>query len=164
MPDQKEEAVARLLVAPGRDSLSKEQFAARVPRRSHPDDAGLDLVVDEYMRVEARCKATVPHGIRVVMPPECFGQLVPRSSTLLLKGLIMQVGTIDPGYRGVLATVVYNPNGHAVILSEGDRISQLLILPFKPFPVATIAVANLPKTERGEAGFGSTGGMTQATR
>jgi dUTP pyrophosphatase len=168
MPEPKDDAVPtkHLLVAPFAQTppLTKEQFEARIPRRSHDDDAGLDLVVNEYVRIDRHCRATIPHGIAIALPEGCFGLLVPRSSTLINKGLIMQVGTIDPGYRGQLCTVVYNPTGAVITLSEGDRVSQLILLPFKPFPVSAVAVKDLPKSERGTAGFGSTGGHTPGTR
>lgn len=168
MPPQNEDPAPakHLLVAPFPQTppLTKEQFEARIPKRSHPDDAGLDLFVNEYIRVDRHCRATIPHGIAIALPDSCFGMIVPRSSTLLNRGLIAAVGTIDFGYRGQLCTVAYNPTGQVIILAEGDRISQLIILPYKPFPVRTVTVKDLPESERGTAGFGSTGGHTLGSR
>ena len=89
------------------------------------------------------------------------GFLMPRSS-LGSKGIILAntIGLIDPSYRGPLTAMMYNSSEYDFRIDHGDRICQLLILPYLYFDNDDLSVAEvdeLSKTERGSGGFGSTG-------
>lgn len=127
------------------------------PVRAHDTDAGLDLCVPEGQGCLVRSGAvyTIDLGVRVAIPDGYYGQLVLRSSAGA-KGLTTPhgVGIIDPGYRGnikLLVAALTEP----VLVSVGERICQLIILPLTPVDVQFGTVDD--NTARGAEGFGSTG-------
>lgn len=67
----------------------------------------------------------------------------------------MSGGVIDPDYEGEVCALVHNLNSTRVILGQGERIAQLVCLPY--VQAKYVKVNRLPSTERGESGFGSTG-------
>lgn len=142
--------------AQGPDSKS-----AKLPRRQYGGDAGLDLEVSQYQLVMPGATVRLPHNIAVELPTGAFGMIVPRSSTLPNKGLLVMTGIIDPGFRGEVQTVVYNPTKRAVAVNSDERLSQLLVLPLLSVTVEEVTdPESLSKSDRGEAGFGSSGGLT----
>jgi dUTP pyrophosphatase len=64
-------------------------------------------------------------------------------------------GTIDAGYRGEIMVTLYNSSTESFEIEVGDRIAQLLIQSVEQ--ANFIAVDQLPDSDRGQAGFGSTG-------
>jgi dUTP pyrophosphatase len=69
--------------------------------------------------------------------------------------LANSIGIIDADYRGPLGVTLINNAAWSQAYLKGDRIAQLVVLPFllaDPVPVEELTV-----TERGEGGFGSTG-------
>jgi len=142
--------------AQGPDSKS-----GKLPRRQYKGDAGLDLEVSQYQLVMPGATVRLPHNIAVEVPIGTFGIVVPRSSTLPNKGLLVMIGILDPGFRGEVQTVVYNPTKRSVAVNSDERLSQLLVLPLLSVTVEEVdAPESLSKSDRGEAGFGSSGGLT----
>jgi len=95
-------------------------------------------------------------GIKVKLPDNAWGMVTGRSSTAWKKRLITIQGIIDSQYTGYLRTLIYNPNNVSKRIYEGDRLSQLIIVP--KYDLKSIEqVDELPDTERAESGFGSTG-------
>ena len=130
----------------------------RIPGRAHDDDAGLDLHAAEAARLEPGARASVGTGIAVEIPPGHAGLVLPRSGLAAKHGiaLVNAPGLIDPGYRGELRVLLLNTDpGEAFEISPGDRIAQLLLVPF--VPAEPVEVAELDETARGLAGFGSSG-------
>lgn len=125
----------------------------RVPTRSYDQDCGYDLYSSEPVLVPAKGHADVPHNIKIELPPDTWGWLTSRSSTLRKLGLVVIGGVIDGGYRGELFTQVYNPTDSAIEVKYDSRISQLIVMPLIVPPV--IAVAEISETDRGSKGFGS---------
>ena len=127
------------------------------PTRAHATDAGLDLYVPEGQGCLVRCGAayTIDLGIRVAIPDGYYGQLTLRSSAGM-KGLSMPhgVGVIDADYRGNIKATV-TALTEPTVISAGDRICQLIILPLPPVDVESGVVND--NTDRGKGGFGSTG-------
>lgn len=127
------------------------------PVRAHDTDAGLDLYVPEGQGCLVRPGAvySIDLGVRVAIPDGYYGQLTLRSSAGG-KGLAIPhgVGIIDSGYRGnlkVLVAALADP----VLVSAGERICQLIILPLPAVEYEPGIVDN--DTDRGDGGFGSTG-------
>lgn len=127
------------------------------PARAHDTDAGLDLYVPEGQGALIRPGAvyTIDLGVRVAIPDGYYGQLALRSSAGQ-KGLTIPngIGIIDSGYRGnlkLLVTALTEP----VLVAAGERICQLIILPLPSIAVEAGTVDDT--TDRGAAGFGSTG-------
>jgi dUTP pyrophosphatase len=129
-----------------------------LPAPAHPGDAGLDLRSRVDVEVGPGERAMVPTGLAVAIPPGHAGLVLPRSGLASREGLTLAnaPGLIDAGYRGeVVCAVVNLDRERAVRIARGDRIAQLVV-------VAVPAVApewaeELPPSERGEGGFGSTG-------
>jgi dUTP diphosphatase len=131
---------------------------ARVPRRSHEGDAGLDLFAVEGAVIAPGERASVPTGIALEIPPGHAGFVLPRSGLAARHGiaLVNAPGLIDSGYRGELRVLLLNTDrSEAFTIAAGDRVAQLLVVPF--VDVEPVAVDELALSMRGESGFGSTG-------
>jgi dUTP pyrophosphatase len=131
---------------------------AKLPTRATAGDAGLDLYASEPARLGAGERASVGIGIAIEVPEGHAGLVLPRSGWAAKHGisLVNAPGLIDAGYRGEVRVLLLNTDREeAFEISEGDRIAQLLVVPFAPLqPVEADALA---ESERGEGGFGSTG-------
>jgi dUTP pyrophosphatase len=120
--------------------------------------AGMDLLADVEAEVilAAGERRLVPTGLAVAIPPGYEGQIRPRSGRAARDGLTLlnAPGTIDSDYRGEVQVLLVNLGSVPVHLRRGDRIAQLVIA-----PVARVSweeVTELPPSERGPGGFGST--------
>jgi len=128
--------------------------------------AGMDLLAaidaDATLVVEPGARVQVPTGLQIALPAGTEGQVRPRSGLAARHGLTVlnAPGTIDADYRGEVGVLLVNLGAEPVTISRGDRIAQLVVAPV--LQVAVEAADALPETVRGEGGFGSTGGMTQA--
>ncbi len=128
-----------------------------VPRYAHAGDAGLDLAAADPVTLAPGERAAVPTGLAIAIPAGWVGLVHPRSGLARRHGLTVAnaPGTIDAGYRGEVQVLLINLGEAAVELDAGDRIAQLLV---QPVGVAEVVeVDALSDTDRGVAGFGSTG-------
>ena len=129
-----------------------------LPAYARPGDAGLDLGSAIDIEIGPGERALVPTGVAVAIPEGHAGLVLPRSGLASRRGLTLAnaPGLIDAGYRGEVACAMVNlDRSQPVRISRGDRIAQLVVL-----PIATMEpwwVDELPRSERGEGGFGSTG-------
>jgi len=134
---------------------SKSTTPWKAPSRSYAGDCGYDLYVSETMACDPLTNTNIPHNIKIQLPPDTWGWLTARSSTLRDKGLIVQGGVIDGSFRGEVLTQVFNPTADEIVVEEGDRISQLILMPL--ITPAVVFVDELDRTDRGGRGFGSSG-------
>jgi dUTP diphosphatase len=129
---------------------------AILPQRAYADDAGLDLAACESVVLGPGERATVGTGLAVAIPPGYAGYVQPRSGLASNHGISMvnSPGLVDSGYRGELRVVLLNTDRrHAFEVEPGMRIAQLVLL---PVPHVDLRVVDeLPASERGERGFGS---------
>jgi dUTP pyrophosphatase len=126
--------------------------------RARPGDAGLDLSANAEVKVMPGERALIPTGIAVAIPDGHAGLVLPRSGLASRQGLTLSnaPGLIDSGYRGEVTIAVVNlDREQPVEIRRGDRIAQLLLVPFAEAEPAE--VDELPGSERGGGGFGSTG-------
>ncbi len=131
---------------------------AILPVRAHDGDAGLDLHAAEPATIGAGERAAIGTGIAVEIPPGHAGLVLPRSGLALRHGiaLVNAPGLIDAGYRGELRVLLLNTDReHSFDIEPGDRIAQLLVVPFAG--VSPLEVPALSDSERGAGGFGSSG-------
>ena len=100
----------------------------------------------------------IPTGIRVALPENTIGMILPRSGIGSKKGLVLGnlVGNIDPDYRGAVKICLWNRSDRSHIIEPLSRIGQLVVTPVLN-PNRWELVEDLDTTERGEEGFGSTG-------
>jgi dUTP pyrophosphatase len=127
-----------------------------LPRHAYAGDAGLDLSACERVVLGPGERALVPTGVAVAVPPGYAGYVQPRSGLAIDHGItiVNTPGLVDSGYRGELRIILLNTDGERSFAVEpGMRIAQLVILPVPP--VELRVVDELPDSERGERGFGS---------
>jgi dUTP pyrophosphatase len=130
---------------------------ARPPARSREGDAGYDLRCLEGFRLAPGERAMVGTGVALALPPHVAGLVTPRSGLAARHGiaLVNSPGLVDPNYRGELRVILVNLGAERFEAQAGDRIAQLLLVPFWA-PELEI-VEELPPSERGADGFGSSG-------
>jgi dUTP pyrophosphatase len=131
---------------------------AKAPLRAHSGDAGCDLFAAEAARIEPGERASVGTGIAVEIPDGSAGLVLPRSGLASRHGIsvVNAPGLIDAGYRGEVRVLLLNTDKHAAFeIQAGDRIAQLVIVEVPD--VEPVWVDELPASERGEGGFGSSG-------
>jgi dUTP pyrophosphatase len=127
-----------------------------VPERAYAGDAGLDLASCERVELGPGERALVPTGLAVAIPEGYAGFVQPRSGLALRHGIsiVNTPGLIDSGYRGELRVTLLNTDTReAFTVEPGMRIAQLLIVPIPD--VELVEVDELPASERGARGFGS---------
>ncbi len=128
------------------------------PRYAQMGDAGLDLLAAEDYSLAPGARAAIPTGIAVALPAGFAGFVNARSGRALKEGLALAnaPGLIDSGYRGEIKVIVVNLDPTSTIdIKRGDKIAQLVVQPVES--VELEVVEELPGSERGEGGFGSTG-------
>ena len=130
-----------------------------LPAYARPGDAGADLVTAEDVDLGPGERAMVRTGIAIALPTGYAAFVHPRSGLAAKHGvtLVNAPGTIDAGYRGEIKVILLNTDSaRPVSLRRGDRIAQLVVQRVEN--VAFREVPALPDSDRGEHGFGSTGG------
>ena len=105
-------------------------------------------------------RRAVKTGVSIALPElisdcEVYGRVAPRSGLAVNKGLDVLAGVIDASYRGEIAVVLINLSSEEVSLDKGAKIAQLIIERYHA--VEWEEVSELPPSERGEGGFGSSG-------
>ena len=131
---------------------------AVVPARAYPGDAGLDLAACERVELGPGERAVVGTGLAVAIPEGYAGFVQPRSGLALKHGVtcLNTPGLIDAGYRGELKVLLINTDPREdFLVKRGERIAQLVIQRVEK--VSFREVDELPSSERGSGGFGSTG-------
>jgi dUTP pyrophosphatase len=127
---------------------------AKLPYRAHKNDSGADLFAVKDVVIAPRSSAKIATGICLALAEGTSGLIWGRSS-LESAGLKVVAGLIDAGYRGEVMVCMFNLTDVPVKLAKGQKIAQLVIVPthYPDFETCD----NLPQTERGTGGFGSTG-------
>ncbi len=130
-----------------------------LPARQSAHAAGVDLLaaVDAPVEISPGAFARIPTGVAIALPEGHEAQVRPRSGLSAKHGLFLlnSPGTIDEDYRGEIAVLVANFGSTPFRVERGLRIAQLVVS-----PVARVEwreVPELPPTDRGAGGFGSTG-------
>ena len=129
---------------------------ALLPAFAYSGDAGLDLATCERVELLPGERTVVSTGIAVAIPAGYAGFVQPRSGLAAAHGiaLVNSPGLIDSGYRGEIRVVLLNTDRARTFVAEpGERIAQLVVLPVPE--VALVEVNELPASERGVRGFGS---------
>jgi len=127
-----------------------------LPTQAYAGDAGLDLAACERVTLEPGERATVATGVAVAIPAGYAGYVQPRSGLAEKHGItiVNTPGLVDSGYRGELRIILLNTDRErAFEIEPGMRIAQLVLLSVPP--VELRVVDELPASERGERGFGS---------
>lgn len=136
---------------------TKTDDTGQQPRRAYHDDAGFDLYVSKETTIPAGKFMDVHTDVAVELPADSWAMLTGRSSTLRSKGLLVNQGIIDPGYRGELFIGCWNMTANDVTVHPGDRIGQLIVMCNRTAQTSLVETDALSPHPRGTKGFGSTG-------
>ena len=132
---------------------------AKVPTRGSKYAAGYDLyaATDYIIDIAPHSTVKIGTGIAIELPEGTFGAIFARSGLATKKGLRPAncVGVCDEDYRGEYIVAVHNDTDIKQFIAHGDRIAQLVVLPY--IPVTFTTTDELTETTRGNGGFGSTG-------
>ena len=129
-----------------------------LPAYQREGDAGLDLCSAESVVIEPGERLVIGTGIAVAIPSGYVGFTTPRSGLAARQGLSMvnAPGVIDSGYRGEIKIILVNLDSRESIrIERGDRVAQLVVVPVST--VRIVETDELPGSQRGEGGLGSTG-------
>jgi dUTP pyrophosphatase len=136
--------------------IQKLRDEAVVPTRAYAGDAGLDLAACERVELAPGERALVGTGLAVAIPGGYAGYVQPRSGLAANHGItiVNTPGLVDSGYRGELKVILLNTDAsEPFVIEPGMRIAQLVVLPIPE--VVPVEMDELPSSERGERGFGS---------
>ena len=128
-----------------------------LPAYAREGDAGLDLAAAHDVVLEPHGRALVATGLAVAIPAGFAGLVLPRSGLARAQGVTVlnSPGLVDSGYRGELKVLLVNHGAQPVTLRRGERVAQLVIQRVERAEL--VEVSELPPSERGAGGFGSTG-------
>ncbi len=156
--------------------IKKLHKDAKIPKMANPGDAGRDAYIVGFRipAIEGEKKTLIDVkgdtyllkplerigcrlGFATAIPEGYFFQVVPRSGLALWDGLsiVNTPGTIDTGYRNEWMAIIVNLSNKEVMLKKGDRICQIILAKLCDYEFEE--VQELPASERGQGGFGSTG-------
>ena len=121
--------------------------------------SGMDLMafVKKKIVVKPQTSALIPTGLSVAFSEDYEIQIRPRSGLAAKNNIsvLNTPGTIDSDYRGELKVIIFNYSNHDFVVNNSDRIAQMILTPIAKMELEE--ANELPKTLRGEGGFGSTG-------
>jgi dUTP pyrophosphatase len=128
---------------------------AKLPVRGTDGSAGWDLSAINNALVPAGGRALVDTGLAIRVPADCYGRVAPRSGLAVKYGIDVGAGVIDSDYTGPVKVLLFNHGDADFVVNAGDRIAQFILV---KIDTSTFDVVEaLDDTERGAAGFGSTG-------
>lgn len=129
---------------------------AHLPTRANDHAAGFDLYALEEAILPPGEWRLYRTGIAVAIPELNVGMIRPRSGLALKRGIDVLGGVIDCDYRGEIGVILINHHSEIPLhVRNGDRIAQLIV--HELGTRYAVEVDELPETERGSGGFGSTG-------
>jgi dUTP pyrophosphatase len=139
----------------------------KVPTRSNPSDAGLDIYahvgkMGEFVEVLPNQSVLVPTGLKFGVPHGYMLQVMNRSSVAAKRGLVVGAHVIDSGYDGEVFINLHNVGSRSQEIYHGDKIAQLVMIPIVPFRAYEILddqlyVQPITISNRGDGALGSTG-------
>ena len=133
---------------------------AKIPTRGSEQAAGYDLYAcldGESLTIDPHTTEKVPTGLSMAVPDGYFGAIFARSGLAAKQGLRPSncVGVCDSDYRGEYIVALHNDSDLPQTIADGDRIAQLVVLPY--LSVSFEETDELNETVRGAGGFGSSG-------
>lgn len=134
--------------------IKKLKENAKLPRYIHPGDVGMDLFSMEKVVINPGERHFFYHGFAMEFP-EGYAAIVKDKSSISKAGLTQMGGVFDAGFRGEYNTLLVNLSSEPYTVEEGDKVSQIVILP--------VVIAEIEETDtlsdssRGTGAFGSTG-------
>ena len=139
--------------------IKKLDPAVKLPIYKTNGASGMDLMafIKKSINIKSKTSSLIPTGLSVAFSKEYEIQIRPRSGLAIKNNIsiLNTPGTIDSDYRGEIKIIIYNHGNEDFTINNGDRIAQMIMCPVVKMELEE--TSNLPKTMRGEGGFGSTG-------
>jgi dUTP pyrophosphatase len=136
---------------------------AHIPTYGTDDSAGADLYAcvkpNEVVEIKPSETVKVSVGIKTEIPEGYVGLIFARSGLATKQDLAPanKVAVIDSDYRGEWFIPLHNHGTKTRTIANGERIAQVIFLPYPKVKFSTVDVQSLSETDRGDGGFGSTG-------
>ena len=139
--------------------IKKLDPSVKLPEYKTTGASGMDLIafIREPLELKPQMSCIVPTGLAVAFPENYEIQVRPRSGLAAKNSIsiLNTPGTIDSDYRGEIKVIIHNHGNKNFIINNGDRIAQMILCPIVKMKLEESI--DLPKTIRGQSGFGSTG-------
>ena len=139
--------------------IKKLDASVKLPEYKTTGASGMDLIafIREPLELKPQMSCIVPTGLAVAFPENYEIQVRPRSGLAAKNNIsvLNTPGTIDSDYRGEIKVIIHNHGNRNFIINNGDRIAQMILCPVVKMKLEE--AIDLPKTIRGQSGFGSTG-------
>ena len=139
--------------------IKKLDPSVKLPEYKTIGASGMDLIafIREPLELKPQMSCIVPTGLAVAFPENYEIQVRPRSGLASKNNIsiLNTPGTIDSDYRGEIKVIMYNHGNKNFVINDGDRIAQMILCPVVKMRLEE--AIDLPKTIRGQSGFGSTG-------
>ena len=139
--------------------IKKLDPSIKLPEYKTRGASGMDLIafLKSPINIKPKKSSLIPTGLSVAFSENYEIQIRPRSGLAAKKNIsvLNTPGTIDSDYRGEIKVIIYNHGNNDFVINNGDRIAQMVLSPIIRMELEE--VKDLPKTIRGEGGFGSTG-------
>ena len=139
--------------------IKKLDPSVKLPEYKTTGASGMDLIafIREPLELKPQMSCIVPTGLAVAFPENYEIQVRPRSGLAAKNNIsiLNTPGTIDSDYRGEIKVIIHNHGNRNFIINNGDRIAQMILCPVIKMKLEE--AIDLPKTIRGQNGFGSTG-------
>ena len=139
--------------------IKKLNPKVKLPNYKTDGSSGMDLMafIVKPITILPQKSELIPTGLSIAIPNNTEVQIRPRSGLAAKNNIsvLNSPGTVDSDYRGELKVILYNHGNKEFIVNNEDRIAQMVLVPI--IKANFEEVENLPKTIRGEGGFGSTG-------
>ncbi len=143
----------------GEVKIKKLDERATIPSYGSEYAAGFDLyaILDDELTIKSHETIVIKTGLSMEIPVGYAGMIFARSGLATKKGLAPanKVGVVDSDYRGEVMVALHNHSNTSQTISNGERIAQMVIMPF--YKAEFSVVDELSDTKRGSGGFGSTG-------
>jgi len=139
--------------------IKKLSITVSIPKYETPGSSGMDIAahIENAITINPGEKAIVSTGFSIAIPKGYEVQIRPRSGLAAKKNITVlnTPGTIDADYRGEIKVILINLGKEKFVIVNGERIAQMVVCPVVQADLEE--VKELPNTERGSGGFGSTG-------
>ena len=139
--------------------IKKLNSSVQLPSYKTNGASGMDLMasIEKPIKLEPGKSCLVPTGLSIAFPEKYEIQIRPRSGLAAKNNIsvLNTPGTIDSDYRGEIKIILFNHSNENFIINNNDRVAQMVLIPIMKMELEE--TNELPKSIRGEGGFGSTG-------
>ena len=139
--------------------IKKLDPAVKLPEYKTSGASGMDLTafIGKSIKIRSKSSSLIPTGLSISFSENYEIQIRPRSGLAAKNNIsvLNTPGTIDSDYRGEIKVIIYNHGDEDFVINNGDRIAQMVLSPVIKMELEE--TNDLPKTIRGQGGFGSTG-------